>query len=136
MKIIIIHVLCIVSFLIKAQCPTSNCNSKLGDFTYIKTIYVDPTKLETTPNSISYLFSKGSTYMIVCCDQEMKGNRLIVNVYDKSKNLIASNKQKKKVYPSIQYPCSATSMYYIESYYEGSKDPCGVNIIGFSKTAM
>ena len=119
----------------QAQCSTSNCPSKLGDFTYIKTIYVDQTKNETKPNQISYLFSKGSTYMILSCDQEIKGSRLIVNIYDKSKNLIATNKVKRKVYPSIEYPCPATGMYYIESYYEeDSKDPCGVNVIGFKKS--
>lgn len=120
--------------LAKGQCPTGNCPSKLGDFTYIKTIYVDATKLETNPNQVSYLFSKGSTYMILCCDKEIKGSRLVVNIYDKAKNLIATNKPKKKWYPSIEYPCSATSIYYIESYYEDTKDACGVNVIGFKKS--
>ncbi len=117
-----------------AQCPTGNCPSKLGDYTYIKTIYVDATKAETSPNQVSYLFSKGSTYMILACDKEIKGSRLVVNVYDKTKNLIATNKPKKKWYPSIEFPCSATGIYYIESYYEDTKDPCGVNVIGFKKT--
>ena len=87
-----------LSFNMSAQCSTSNCSSNLGgDYTYIKTIYVDQTKLQPAPNQISYLFSKGSTYKILCCDQEIKGSRLVVNVYDRSKNLIATNKQKKKV---------------------------------------
>ncbi len=134
--IVSVLLLSILSFNMCGQCSTSNCSSNLGgDYTYIKTIYVDQTKLQPAPNQISYLFSKGSTYKILCCDQEIKGSRLVVNVYDRSKNLIATNKQKKKVYPSIEYPCSATGMYYIESFYEDSKDPCGVNVIGFMKSA-
>lgn len=133
-KLIIISILSLFSIKFYSQCSTGNCPSKLGEFTYIKTVYVDQTKIENKPNQLTYLFSKGSTYMILCCDQEIKGSRLIVNLYDKEKNLIASNKQKRKVYPSIQYSCSATGMYYIESYYEDSKDPCGVNVIGFIKT--
>jgi hypothetical protein len=121
--------LIISSYFLKAQCVSDNCNSKLGTFTYLKTIYIDNTKLQDKPNMVTYLFSKGSTYMVLCCDQAIKGSRLIVNVYDKEKNLIATNKQKKKV-----YPCSATGIYYIESFYEDSKDPCGVNILGFSKS--
>lgn len=124
----------IAGLFVKAQCVSDNCNSKLGTYTYLKTIYVDNTKLQDKPNMVTYLFSKGSTYMVLCCDQAIKGSRLIVNVYDKDKNLIATNKQKKKVYPSIQYPCSATGIYYIESFYEDSKDPCGVNILGFTKS--
>ncbi|MDO9000659.1 hypothetical protein [Sediminibacterium sp.] len=126
--------LIISSYFLKAQCVSDNCNSKLGNFTYLKTIYVDNTKLESKPNMVTYLFSKGSTYMLLCCDQAIKGSRLIVNVYDKEKNLIATNKLKKKFYPSIQYPCTATGIYYIESFYEDSKDPCGVNVLGFSKS--
>ena len=126
--------LIILSCYVKAQCVSDNCNSKLGTFTYLKTIYIDNTKLQDKPNMVTYLFSKGSTYMVLCCDQAIKGSRLIVNVYDKDKNLIATNKLKKKVYPSIQYPRSATGIYYIESFYEDSKDPCGVNILGFTKS--
>ena len=119
---------------LKAQCISDDCSSKLGNYTYLKTIYVDNTKLQSKPNIVTYLFSKGSTYMVLCCDQAIKGSRLIVNMYDKDKHLIATNKQKKKIYPSIQYPCGATGIYYIESFYEDSKDPCGVNVLGFTKS--
>ena len=94
--------LIISSFFLTAQCVSDDCNSKLGTFTYLKTIYIDNTKLKTKPNMVTYLFSKGSTYMVFCCDQSIKGSRLIVNVYDKEKNLIATNKLKKKVFQLLK----------------------------------
>jgi hypothetical protein len=118
-----------------AQCPTENCATKLGDFTYIKSVTIDPGKTQTRPHQYSYLFSKGSTYMILICDQSIKGSRLLVNIYDSNRKLVATNHVKKKFYDSVTLPCNATGIYYIESYYENSKDACGVNILGFTRTA-
>lgn len=135
-----VAILCLLPFLLfafssRAQCPTDNCSSKLGNFTFIKSVSIDPGKVEGKPHQYSYLFSKGSTYMILVCDQSIKGSRLLVNIYDASRKLVATNHVKKKIYESLTFPCNATGIYYIESYYEGSKDACGVNILGFSKTA-
>ena len=118
-----------------AQCPTDNCAGKLGDFTFIKSVPIDPGKTENKPHQYSYLFSKGSTYMILICDQSIKGSRLLVNIYDSNRKLVATNHVKKKYYNSLTLPINATGIYYIESYYESSKDACGVNIIGFTRTA-
>ncbi|MBC7862652.1 MAG: hypothetical protein IAF38_06725 [Bacteroidia bacterium] len=128
--------ICLVGvFKLSAQCPTDNCSHKLGDFTFIKSVSIDPGKVEGKPYQYSYLFSKGSTYMILICDQSIKGSRLIVNLYDASRKLIATNHNKKKIYESLTFPCNSTGIYYIESFYEGNKDACGVNILGFTKTA-
>jgi hypothetical protein len=125
----------IFSGFLRGQCPTENCSSKLGgEYTFIKSVSIDPGKVEGKAHQYSYLFSKGSTYMILCCDQEIKGSRLIVNLYDANRKLIATNHVKKKVYESLTFPCNATGIYYIESYYQGSKDACGLNILGFTKT--
>lgn len=59
----------------------------------------------------------------------------MVNIYDSNRKLVATNHVKKKFYESVVLPCNATGIYYIESYYEGSKDACGVNILGFTRTA-
>jgi hypothetical protein len=83
----------------------------------------------------SYVFSKGSTYMIIACDQQKEGERMIVNLYDRNHKLIVSsyNKKTKTFYPDIIYPCSATGVYYMEVTFEGSKGGCGVTILGFKK---
>ncbi len=120
---------------LNAQCIQGECSKKLGEFTFIKSVNVNSACIEGKANQFSYVFSQGSTYMVLACDSEKKGARMIVNLYDREKNLIATNKNRKKFYPSITFPCGATGVYYIESFYEGnSSDACGLNVLGFSRT--
>ncbi len=104
----------------------------LGDYTFIKAFNVDLKKTDEK-NEFSYVFSKGSNYKIVIGDQNVQGNRMVVNFYDRNKKLIASNylKSSKKFFPTLSYACSATGVYYVESYFEDGKKGCGVNILGF-----
>lgn len=104
----------------------------LGDYTFIKAFNVEIDK-SGQKNEFSYVFSKGSNYRIVICDQNGAGNRMVVNFYDRNKKLIASNyvKSSKKFFPTLNYTCSATGVYYVESYFENENSGCGVNILGF-----
>jgi|ERR1035437_2615899 hypothetical protein len=109
------------------------CAPALGDYTFIKTFNIDVSKSKEKKIEFSYVFSKGSNYRIVICDQNTDGNKMIVNFYDRNKKLIASNymKSSKKFFPTLNYTCSATGVYYVESSFEGGKDGCGANILGF-----
>ena len=123
---------------VNAQCSSDafmdNCSSALEDFNFIKSFeYANPkggAKAE-----YSYVFSKGSTYRIVVCDENLAGNKMIISLYDRNHKLIASNfdKASKKVFPALTYPCSATGVYYIEYSFQGDKAKCGINILGFTK---
>jgi len=127
------------SFLSYGQCEDDEfldeCASSLGTYTFIKAFNVDikPKKQETV--EYSYVFSKGSNYMIIVCDANEVGNKMIVNLYDRNHALIASSydKKTKKHYPDMVYPCSATGVYYVEASLEGTDPGCGVIILGFSK---
>ncbi len=134
MKRIILSFIIALPFSIKAQCSSGDCTKKLGDYTFIKSISIDASKAEGKANQFSYLFSKGNTYTIMCCDSEVKGSRMVVTLFDKDHNEIATNKKGRKFYPSLTLPCTATGVYYIESYYESSKEACGYNVIGFKKS--
>ena len=140
-KASIILVLIVAPFII-ASTFTSDCGSdefldkcapSLGDYKFIKTFNVDVAKSGDKKTEFSYVFSKGSNYRIVICDQNAEGNRMIVNFYDRNKKLIASNylKASKKFFNMLNYTCSATGVYYVESSFEGDKGGCGVNILGF-----
>jgi hypothetical protein len=111
------------------------CASNLGTYTFVKSFNIKAASGDKK-TEFSYVFSKGSTYMVVCCDQGNKGGRMIVNLYDRNHKLIASNYNKatKKFYPTITYPCGATGVYYIECYFENGKSGCGLSILGFTKT--
>lgn len=111
-----------------------NCAPALGDFTFIKTFNVD-VKKSSEKTEYSYVFSKGSEYRIVICDQNIAGKKMVVNFYDRGKKLIGTNylKSSKKFYPTINYQCSATGVYYIEAFFEEDKTGCGINMLGFKK---
>ena len=111
-----------------------NCASKLESFTFIKAFNSSMTK--AGKEEFSYVFSKGSNYLIIVCDQNKPGERLIISLYDRNRKLIAStyNSATKTYYPDLLYPCTATGVYYLEAKLEGSKGGCGVTILGFMKS--
>lgn len=123
------------------QCETDafldNCASNLGTYNYIKTFiaYASPRK-KANPENL-YVFSKGSTYKIIAC-MENPGGNMIINLYDRNHNLIAStyDHTSKKYYSELQYPCPVTGVYYIRTTFEGTKDGCGMCILGFSKDEL
>jgi hypothetical protein len=124
-----------------AQCTSDafldKCASSLGEFTFIKSfnITIDK-KTAESKYEYSYVFSKGSTYKIIICDENIEGNKMIVTLFDRNHKMIATNfnKASKKFYPLFSYPCSATGVYYLEVTFENGKEGCGVNILGFNKS--
>ena len=141
MKIKVLFVLGIMmlSFAAFGQCESDEfldeCAAPLGSHTFIKSFNTKINSKKEAKVEYSYVFSKGSEYMIILCDQKKAGNRMILNLYDRNHQLIASsyNRKTKKHYPDMAYPCSATGVYYIESSFEGSEGGCGVIILGFTK---
>ena len=121
-----------------AQCSSDafmdNCSNLLDDFTFIKSFEFSNPK-GGVKNEYSYVFSKGSSYRIVICDENIANNKMVISLYDRNHKLIASNydKASKKIFPALTYPCSATGVYYIEYSFQGDNSKCGINILGFTK---
>jgi len=124
-----------------AQCESDafmdKCAGNLGGALFIKSLVIKSGEAtEAKPNNFSYVFSKGATYNLIVCDQGASADKLVVTLLDRNKQVIASNynKKTKKFYPSLAYPCGATGVYYIESYFQTEKaGNCGVAILGFTK---
>ena len=96
----------LVAGIANAQCSSDafmdNCSSALDDFNFIKSFeYANPKG--GAKNEYSYVFSKGSTYRIVVCDENIAGNKMVISLYDRNHKLIASNfdKASKKVFPAL-----------------------------------
>lgn len=108
--------------------------SSLDDYVFIKSFPVETNKTGDT-YEYSYVLSRGVDYRIVICDQGEAGKKMVVNLLDRNKKLIASNflKSTKKFYPTLNYACPATGVYYVEASFEGEKKGCGLNILGFKK---
>ncbi len=120
------------------QCETDmfldQCASNLGTYNYIKSFNVTPDKKKPA-SEYSYVFSKGSKYMLVVCDQHVDKGKMVVNLFDRGHNLIAStyDEAQDKYYPNLVYTCSTTGVYYIQTTFQGSKSGCGLCILGFTK---
>ena len=113
----------------------NKCAPKLGSYNYLKSFASGTKPRKKSSNEISYVFSKGSTYIMIACTDESRGKSLVLNLYDMNHNLIASNYNEKTetCYSEIVYPCSATGVYYIRIAYENSKPGCGLCILGFNR---
>jgi hypothetical protein len=111
-----------------------NYASELDNFVFIKSFPIEVNKSETKAE-YSYVLSRAITYRIVVCNPHENGSKMIVNLLDRNKKLIASNylKSSKKFFQTINYECSATGVYYVEAYFDGDKKGCGLNILGFKK---
>ncbi len=137
-KIVLLLSIVMSSVNIFGQCDSDEfldkCASSLETYTFIKAFNVNMKKTEKV--EYSYVFSKGSSYMIIVGDQKVPGQRMIVNLYDRNHKLIVSsyNKKSNTFYPNLVYPCSATGVYYMEATFEGTKGGCGVCILGFKKS--
>lgn len=121
------------------QCETDmfldQCASYLGTYNYIKSFNVSASSRKKASPEFTYVFSKGSKYMLIVCDQYIEEGRMVVNLYDRDHNLIAStyDEANDKYYPHMIYTCSTTGVYYIQTSIQGSKGGCGMCILGFTK---
>jgi hypothetical protein len=120
----------LISKFLSAQCNMDDladkCATQISDFKYIKSFDTD------TKKEFEYVFSKDHSYLLAICDQAAAKGKMEVNLYDRNHKLVATNynKQTKKSYPSINYKCSATGVYYIEVTFDDGGG-CGVTVLAF-----
>jgi hypothetical protein len=85
-----------------------------------------------------YMFTKGSTYLISLCNDDLGHNNLVVEVYNRNKRLVASSyvKSRDKHYKKIFFPCSASGTYYLKYYYKNNKPSCGISVVAVRNQAL
>lgn len=118
----------------KAQCDDDdfldNCAELLDTYTFIKSFpHTDAGAGKKTENS--YVFSTGHSYVLTACDQG--SSKMVINLYDRNRKLITTNKANGKYFNKVGYTCNATGVYYIETYLDNNAKGCGVSILGFKK---
>jgi len=102
-------------------------------YTLIKSFEVDGKGGAKEKIEYSYVFTKGTKYLVNVCGGAKTPDGVVVTLYDKYRNKVASNNVDGKVVPAISYPCSATGIYYITYTFVESKDYCGGSTIGFKR---
>ena len=138
-KLILLLILCSTFFplISSGQCESDafldKCATNLGSFNYIKSFTLNARPRKKANCEVSYVFSKGSTYMLILCNENVVGGEMVINLYDREHKLIASTYDQKneKHFSNILYSCSATGVYYIQASLKDAKGGCGMFILGF-----
>jgi hypothetical protein len=119
------------------QCNPDNfanaCIPKLASgFNFLKSYKVDGVggkdKVE-----YSYVFTKGTQYMINLCANGAATDGIVVTIFDSGRNKVASSKINGQFISAIAYPCNATGIYYIQYTFDGSAGKCGGSALGFKR---
>ena len=122
----------------QAQCNadsyTSQCIPKLADgFNFLKSYKIDGRGGEKDKIEYSYVFTKGTQYMINICSPGETVDGIIINLFDSRRNRVATSSIDGQVASAIAFPCNATGIYYISYSFESSLQYCGGSALGFSK---
>jgi len=131
-NLLLIFALVVSTNLVKGQCKSDECVSKLSDgYTFLKTY-----KMETVGDQTeySYVFSKDTNYILVLCNKEGSADNISVTLLDANKKEIATSYDKKnnKFFSAIAYTCKATGIYYLRFTYK-EKPECCVSVLAFKK---
>ena len=120
-----------------SQCSPENytaaCVPKLTGFNFLKSYKIDGEAGAKAKVEYSYVFTKGTQYMIQVCAEGTATDGIVVSLYDASRNQVASSKIDNQLLAGIAYPCNATGIYYIQYTFDKSAKYCGGSALGFKR---
>jgi hypothetical protein len=129
---------CIFSVELVGQCDTESltnaCIPKLATgFNFLKSYKIDGAGSGKDKVEYSYVFTKGTQYMINLCANGTATDGLVVSLFDANRNKVATSKVNGEFITAIAYPCNATGIYYIQYTFDGSASKCGGSALGFKR---
>lgn len=114
-----------------AETLSTQCIPKLASgFNFLKSYKVEKAGKEYV--EYSYVFTKGTQYMINICAPDQNSDGIEVTLYDSKRNKVASNKVKDQYIAAIAYPCNSTGIYYIQYTFDEASG-CGGSALGFKR---
>jgi hypothetical protein len=128
---------CVLSVMdVLAQCNaealSTACIPKLSaGFNFLKSYKIEKGGKDFV--EYSYVFTKGTQYMINICTAAQDTDGIIVSLFDSNRNKVATSKVGNQFIGTIAYPCNTTGIYYIQYTFEGSKNYCGGSALGFKR---
>jgi hypothetical protein len=119
-----------------AQCNAENlsteCIPKLASgFNFLKSYKVEKGGKEYV--EYSYVFTKGTQYMINICSPGQNADGIFVTLEDSDRNKVASSKVNDQYISAIAYPCNKTGIYYIKYTFDDAASYCGGSALGFKR---
>jgi len=110
----------------------NDCIPKLsGGFNFLKSYKVDGSSKDKV--EYSYVFMKGTQYMINLCANGTDTDGVVVSILDKDRNKVASSKINGQIVSAISFPCNASGIYYIQYTFDDPSGHCGGSALGFKR---
>jgi hypothetical protein len=141
MKINLVLIVIFAFFCISAVDIPQTCNSEsfadecvpklTTGFNFLKSYKIDGTAKDKV--EYSYVFTKGTQYFINLCNSGAATDGIVVNIFDKERNKVASNKISGQYVSAISFPCNATGIYYIQYTFDEPSGHCGGSAMGFKR---
>jgi hypothetical protein len=115
-----------------AETLSTQCIPKLASgFNFLKSYKVEKGGKEYV--EYSYVFTKGTQYMINICEPGQDADGITVTLYDSDRNKVASNKVDDQYATSIIYSCNKIGIYYIQYTFDDEASACGGSALGFKR---
>jgi hypothetical protein len=133
---IVLTVLVLSALEVIGQCNSdalsSQCIPKLAEgFNFLKSYKIEKGGKDYV--EYSYVFTKGTQYMINICSPGTATDGIVVSLFDSNRNKVASSKINGQFISAIAYPCNTTGIYYIQYTFDGSQNYCGGSALGFKR---
>ncbi len=137
-SLLLVSLIGLVTTQLSGQCNPDNfassCIPKLASgFNFLKSYKVDGEGGSKDKVEYSYVFTKGTQYMINLCANGAATDGIIVTLFDSGRNKVATSKINGQFISAIAYPCNATGIYYIQYTFDGSTGKCGGSALGFKR---
>jgi len=134
--IIVLAVFVLTAVEVVGQCNadalSSQCIPKLAQgFNFLKSYKIEKGAKDVV--EYSYVFTKGTQYMINICAPGQNTDGIVVSLFDSNRNKVASSKVNGQFISAIAYPCATTGIYYIQYSFDGSTSYCGGSALGFKR---
>jgi len=111
---------------------SEECIQKLSEgFNFLKSYKVDGTGKDKI--EYSYVFMKGTQYMINLCANGTITDGIVVSIFDKNRNKVATSKINGQMVSAINFPCNASGIYYIQYTFDEPSGRCGGSALGFKR---
>ncbi len=115
-----------------AETLSTQCIPKLAEgFNFLKSYKIE--KGAKPYVEYSYVFTKGTQYMINICAGGQTPNGIVVSLFDSNRNKVASSKVNGQYISAIAYPCNTTGIYYIQYSFDDTSTDCGGSALGFKR---
>lgn len=122
--------------LVDQACDSDNlanaCIPKLtSGFNFLKSYKVNGASKDKV--EFSYVFTKGTQYMINLCANGATADGVVVSLFDNNRNKVATSKINGQFVSAIAYPCNATGIYYIQYTFDEPSSHCAGSALGFKR---